>query len=110
VKRYIFLILCALMLGGVAPHRVWADRQVYDTPGDGRPSVGDDDEPAVHGPAAGQSTRPAENGESRQAISTPTPRRDTRAVHTGLQASPHHPWWAVLVAKLSMWTLAWKSR
>jgi len=52
MKRHILFILCALMLGGVAPHRVWADRQVYDTPGDGRPSVGDDDEPFVTAPRA----------------------------------------------------------
>ena len=45
MKRYILLILCALMLGGVAPHRVWANPQVFDNPGEGGATVGDDDTP-----------------------------------------------------------------
>lgn len=50
MKRHILLILCALILGSVAPHGVWANPEVYDVPNDGRPSVGDDDEPFVTAP------------------------------------------------------------
>jgi hypothetical protein len=51
LKRYLFAILCALILGGTSAQLARANPQVYDVPpSDGRPSVGDDDEPLVTAP------------------------------------------------------------
>lgn len=47
MMRTLFAILCAAFLLCVSTGSARADRQVYDTPGDQRPVVGDDDEPFV---------------------------------------------------------------
>lgn len=48
--RILFAVLCAALSLCVATGSARADRQVYDTPGDQRPAVGDDDEPFATAP------------------------------------------------------------
>ncbi len=45
MKRFILLVLCALLLGAVAPVRGWAGRLEYDIPPGQSSAPGDDDTP-----------------------------------------------------------------
>lgn len=62
MKRILFVVLCALILVGTVPGSADADRRVYDTPGDGRPVVGDDDEPLFRAPIGARESQAAPVG------------------------------------------------
>lgn len=110
MKRILWIVLCGLTLVGSIPGSARADRRVYDTPGDGRPVVGDDDEPAVQSPPVQEQPRTA----------TPAPSRPTRTVgadktvvlrgaNGGDPIIHMNRWWSLFVVRVNSWAVAWKA-
>lgn len=106
MKRFIFGLICALMLGGLSPISAWAGREEHTGPEFGNPSVGDDDEPLFRSPSDTQVATP---------VAVRVPPQSGQQVNVGAapagvdvgRANRSWPsllrvWWLRLVAKSSL--------